>query len=379
MRILIFHNSSDLYGASKILLFTVDILNQNEHNCLVILPSKGLLTEEFDKVGISYKIINLAALRRKYFNIPGIYNRIKTFNKSWKQLKLLIKEERPDLIYTNTSGIIISAFLAKKYQIKHVWHLHEIIQKPKLFSILIGKMINRYSDKVVVVSNAVKAHWETYVDSSKIKRIYNGIKTDLFLETTSNLRNELKIDESEIVISMIGRINHWKGQDYFLEIAELLNAKFQKLKFLMVGDPFPGNEHLLAKLETKIASLHVKDNLINLHYRSDINRILNATDIFVCPSILPDPFPTVILEAMATGKPVVATSLGGALEMISENETGLFIPVNNPEKAVEIISTLIHNPQLISAYGMEGQKRLNNYFSYNAYQKNVLQLIDSLT
>ncbi|MBU1372231.1 MAG: glycosyltransferase family 4 protein [Bacteroidetes bacterium] len=377
MNILMFHSNSDLYGASRILLFTIETFQNEGHYCKVILSSEGPLSNELEQLKVDYEIINLGILRRKYLNFKGIINRIKVTRKAWKALNKLIEKQKPDLIYTNTSGILISAFIAKKHNIKHIWHLHEIILRPKIFTIAIGKLINSYSDKVVVVSEAVKRHWKKYIEVSKITRIYNGIKTTKKLLKESDLRSELNILPQEIVITMIGRINQWKGQDYFLDIAEVLLSENKNLKFVMVGDPFPGNEYMANNLEERISKMKFKDNIINLYYRTDINRILEITDIFICPSILPDPFPTVILEAMSAEKAIVATMQGGALEMIVENETGLLIPINKPQEAAKIIYKLIDVPSLRSGFAKAGKARLEQNFSYDAFQKNILQLINS--
>ena len=131
MNILMFHSNSDLYGASRILLFTIETFQNEGYYCKVILSSEGPLSNELEQLKVDYEIINLGILRRKYLNFKGIINRIKVTRKAWKALNRLIEKQKPDLIYTNTSGILISAFIAKKHNIKHIWHLHEIILRPK--------------------------------------------------------------------------------------------------------------------------------------------------------------------------------------------------------------------------------------------------------
>ena len=377
MKILIFHNSTDLYGSSRILLYTVEVFKKQGYNCLVVVSSEGLFTEELTKLKVNYKIINLGVLRRKYFNVKGIINRALIAKKSWKLLNVLIQDFKPNIIFTNTTVILISAFLAKKHKVTHVWHLHEIIVKPKLLSLIIGYIVNRYSDKVIVVSNAVRYHWEKFIDPSKITRVYNGIKPELYNTFNTDLRKDLCILDEEIVITMIARVNHWKGQNYFLDIATLLNISNTNLKFIMVGDSFPGNEYMVDELEARIAKLPFKNNLINLNYRSDVNEILKATDIFICPSILPDPFPTVILEAMAAGKAIVSTSQGGALEMIDDNQNGLLIPINNPKEAAVIIQTLIDDKEKRLQFAKEAKLTLDKNFSFNAFQQNLLHAINN--
>jgi glycosyltransferase involved in cell wall biosynthesis len=99
-------------------------------------------------------------------------------------------------------------------------------------------------------------------------------------------------------------------------------------------------------------------------------------DIFILPSILPDPFPTVILEAMASGKPVVATAHGGAKEMILEGETGLLIPWDNPGSAAEAISDLVNNKKIREKMGEKGRSRVLDKFSPEAYRKNFTELFE---
>lgn len=377
MRIIILHNTSDLYGASRILLFTAEALQTNGHQCIIVLSEEGLLTEELKKINIEFKIIRLGILRRKYFNVKGIINRIIVNKNAWIQLKRLIKEEKPDVIYSNTTGVLIGALVAKSSNVKHFWHLHEIIIKPKLFTIFMGWLVNRYSDKVIVVSDAVKQHWVKYIDEKKLFRIYNGIKADHFEISKSTLRQELGIAEHEIIVTMIGRINHWKGQGYFLKIASLICQKNKNVKFIMVGDSYQGNEHLLKELEQTIMTLNLESKVVNLGYRTDINHILLSTDIFISPSILPDPFPTVILEAMASAKPIAATQHGGAKEMVLDGVTGFHIPINSADKAAEIITKMINDKELRDQFGVAGKKRLNELFSYQSFQINLLQTISN--
>lgn len=377
MRIIILHNTSDLYGASRILLFTAEALQTNGHQCIIVLSEEGLLTEELKKINIEFKIIRLGILRRKYFNVKGIINRIIVNKNAWIQLKRLIKEEKPDVIYSNTTGVLIGALVAKSSNVKHFWHLHEIIIKPKLFTIFMGWLVNRYSDKVIVVSDAVKQHWVKYIDEKKLFRIYNGIKADHFEISKSTLRQELGIAEHEIIVTMIGRINHWKGQDYFLKIASLICQKNKNVKFIMVGDSYQGNEHLVKELEQTIMTLNLESKVINLGYRNDINHILLSTDIFISPSILPDPFPTVILEAMASAKPIAATQHGGAKEMVLDGVTGFHIPVNSADEAAVIITKMINDKELRDQFGVAGKKRLNELFSYQSFQINLLQTVSN--
>lgn len=375
MNILILHTASDLYGASKILLIVTEILQRNNYKPIVVLSGDGPLVAELNKLNVEVHIIRLGILRRKYFNVSGMLNRVSVSFKAWRMLSRLISEKQPEIIYSNTTGVIIGALLAWKKGIRHIWHVHEIITKPAAFTRIIGYLLNTFSDKVIVVSDAVKKHWQQTVDPSKIARIYNGIDISPFSDKSSSLRQELKIPEDVVLIGMIGRVNHWKGQNYFLEIARILSDKYPSICFIMAGDAFPGNEHLVEELNANIKGLQLEQKVFNIGYRTDIVNILNALDIFVLPSIQPDPFPTVILEAMSAGKPVIATNHGGAPEMIEDGKSGLLIPVADAGKAAEKACLLIENELLRKEMGIKARERVQEVFSKEAFEKGILGVI----
>lgn len=377
-RILILHSGSDVYGAGKIMLNTATILRDNGFTVFIALPTTGMLFTQLKDEGLNVFVCPLGILRRSYFSVSGIWNRVLELNSARKTLRKFIREHKIGIIYSNTTGVLIGALLALGRNLKHVWHVHEIIQSPKLFSLLIGKCINQYSDQVVMVSNEVKNHWSKFVKSEKCTTIHNGLDYSSFLAEQSIIRKELKVSAGEVLIGMIGRVNHWKGQRYFIEIASVLVKKYQNLRFVMVGDAYPGYEHLHKQLTAAIHVMHLDDYVVDLGFRTDISNILGGIDIFILPSILPDPLPTVILEAMASGKPVVATEHGGALEMVENEKTGFLIPWDDPIAAVNRFETLIIDASLRKQMGANGRERVMTHFSKEQYEKNILSVIKNL-
>lgn len=374
MNILVLGASSDLYGGSKILAIAVKILAEGKHKPIVVLSETGQLVDELRRLHIEVKIIRLGILRRKYLSISGILNRISVTSKAWKALNNLIDEYKIDLIYSNTTGVFIGAFLAKKRNIKHVWHIHEIITNPKVFTKVMAFLLERYSDNIIVVSDSVKVHWAKYVKRKPITRIYNGIDTSLYGQGESLLRQELNLSKSDFLVGMIGRVNHWKGQDYFLDIAKIILKTEPDTKFIIAGDAFPGNEFFVEKLMIRIRAEKLLDSIYYIGYRTDIPNILNAIDVFVLPSILPDPFPTVILEAMASSKPVIATNHGGAMEMVSEGESGILIPFNDASESAKQILSIIGDQEKISNMGKKAKLRIDNLYSHERFRKNILNI-----
>ncbi|MEE1884742.1 glycosyltransferase family 4 protein [Pedobacter flavus] len=377
MNILVLNNTSDLYGGSRILSIVVSILAERKHRPIVILSENGPLTAELDKLGVEWRIIRLGILRRKYLSLSGILNRISVTSKAWKALNKVVDQEKIDLIYSNTTGVFIGAFLAKRRKIKHIWHVHEIIKKPAAFTRILGYLLGKYSDLVIVVSDAVKNHWKNHINGAPIERIYNGINTVPFEQKQGELKQELNIPKDALLILMIGRVNHWKGHHYFIDIAQLIHQQYKNVHFVLAGDAYPGNEHLVEKLENRINNLSFKQKVQYIGYREDIPNLLSSADLFVLPSTQPDPFPTVILEAMASSTCVAATAHGGALEMIDPHKTGIHIPFDDAVNAAHEIG-LILNEVTLKHLGALGRDRIQQHFSLEAFKNNIIEAFETV-
>jgi glycosyltransferase involved in cell wall biosynthesis len=217
----------------------------------------------------------------------------------------------------------------------------------------------------------VADQWQPLLKKSKVQVIHNGIPYDNFLADFPSAKKELGLPEDQVIVGMIARINPWKGQLFFLEIAEKIAANNPKTHFVFVGDPFPGYEPILEELLKKVKDKNLENQVTYLGFREDIPRVMNALDIFVLPSILPDPFPTVILEAMASSKPVVATYPGGSAEMVVDGKTGFLIPMGNVDLGALVLEKLIKNPEIRMEFGKAGRARVLSEFSLKAFEEKI--------
>jgi len=380
MRILLLHSSSDLYGASKIFLQTVQILNAQGHTCHVVVSSAGPLVDKLKQDSVPVNVINLGIIRRKYFTPFGILNRINKWQKANAFLNKYIQQNNIELVYANTTAVILGAYLAHKNKIKHVWHVHEIIGKPKFLFFAIQWIMKRYTSTIICVSKAVQDHWSKNTPSlrSKMQVIYNGI-TPIEKSTEANFRTKYQIPKEAIVIGMAGRVHYWKGQQYFLQIAQqLLNQysysnKATPLYFIITGDAFPGYEYLVDEMQDFIKKNNLGERIFYTGFEDKMDKFYSSIDLLILPSQLPDPLPTVVLEAMQYGVPVAATEQGGALEMIVENETGIFIPIDDVNVASNRIFDLIQIDGL-SKMKQKCIERVKVHFSTITFEKNIKNL-----
>jgi glycosyltransferase involved in cell wall biosynthesis len=198
----------------------------------------------------------------------------------------------------------------------------------------------------------------------------------LFENTASDLRQSLNISPDTILIGMMGRVHFWKGQDYFVNIAGEIFKTHKNVHFLIVGDAFAGYEYLHDNINQLIEKHGLQGHFTQLPYRSDITNIYVALDVFILPSLLPDPAPAVVTEAMAAGLPVVATRQGGAVEMMDNNVSGLLIPINDAPAAAAIIEPLLTNETYRKNMGAEAKKRMQEKFSRTQFNEQIMACIE---
>ena len=371
-KILILHSSNDLYGASKIFIQTCDLLHNANYEIHVMLPSKGPLDELIDKnILINYH--NLGVLRKKYLNPLGLFNRFIINIKAISFLSDYVKKNKINLVYTNTSTIISAAVAAKKNKIPSLFHVHEIPISNKIYEIFIGKIINRYSSKVLTVSNSVKKHWLKYIEVKKIERIYNGI---IFSKTDSLVERER--DQDDFVITSVARIIPYKGHSYLIDIANELIKKSTKFKFLIVGDTLSSYASYEKSIKQKVKDLELENLIKFLGFREDVSSILKQSDLFIHPAIAPDPLPTVLFESLHNDLPTVATNLGGAIEILDNGNNGLLIPYNDPKKAADLINEYCANTKLQKKHLENSKKNFKINFSSESFNKNILKEVNNL-
>jgi glycosyltransferase involved in cell wall biosynthesis len=392
MRILFLHSSSDAYGASKIFLQTVSIAQKIGHTVVVALSNKGSLEQSIRAMGIEVHIVNLGIIRRQYFNLVGIINRFQKWRNAAGVLKTIIQSHQIDTIYSNTAAVLIGGYIARRNGLKHIWHIHEIIEKPVFLNRFLAWRFRATADQLIVVSKAVEQHWQHALPANKITQIYNGIEP-IKASDAPDFKSTFNIPANALVICMAARIHYWKGQSYFVEIARALLTKQKSLLqnslasenqlnektplyFLIAGDPFPGYEYLLDDLKAQLIDPIFEGRVFYLGLVKEMDIFYRSVDLLILPSQLQDPLPTVILEAMQYGLPVVATAQGGALEMVQENVTGIFIPLDNAAVAAEKIHAILP-ASIRQPMGAAGKERVATYFSQAAFEKNITAVFEN--
>lgn len=374
INILFLHAGAEMYGADKVMLDLIKNLDRKKFQAYVVLPTNGVLVNALKQEGIFVEVMPYPIMRRKYFNPKGIIQYVFGLIKYSIKLANYCEEKNIDLVHTNTAATLEGALVSKKLSIPLLWSIHEIIVSPKLMFKLTSKLISKYASITITDSNAVKKHLDSsgYFNEGMIKTIYNGVDSNRFRPDNDceYLREEWNIPTGAHVIGMMGRVNRWKGQGDFLEAANILMERYSDLYTVFVGAAFEGEEWRERELEEKIAESPYSDRIINKGYRTDSEGIYNLYDVFVLPSTDPDPLPTVVLEAMASGKPIVGYAHGGVCEMVKEGYNGLLAEVRNPEDLANKIEQILCDATRRKEMGENSRRRLMEFFSMESYIHN---------
>lgn len=371
--ILFIHQSAELYGSDKTLLLLLKNLDKNKFKPVVLLPFDGPLKEALENEKIEVVIAPVLKLYRKLFTPKNIFGFFKDIKVAFKIVNELHKKYQFTLIYSNTLAVLFGIMFAWKNNIKHLWHVHEIIEKPSLFKkAFVGLLSLKSNTHIVYNSHATKVFWE--VNKSIIHKgavIWNGIETNIPESSTSELSEIRKklflIQPNEIVLALVGRISRWKGQMILLDAFNNLVQKNDNIKLVFVGAPPPNQEKFQEDLEDRISSFNLNDKVLIIPFQNEIHKIWQAIDIAVVPSTEPEPFGMVAIEAMLAHKPIVGSNHGGLTEIIENNATGFLVTPNSVQDLVIALEKLIQNELLRKEMGEKGYLRVTTAFSVEQY------------
>jgi glycosyltransferase involved in cell wall biosynthesis len=186
------------------------------------------------------------------------------------------------------------------------------------------------------------------------------------IRNSQTLKKELGIEDGFQVIGTVGRINFTKGHKVLLEAAEKVLQNHPQTVFLIVGgaDERFGHHQVLEELKNFVKRLNIEKNVMFPGFRKDVWETISLLDIFVLPSIKPEGLGLSLVQAMALGKPVIATAQGGPLEIIENDKTGILIPSNDSIILADALVSLLKDPQKSQQIGKAGQRMVSRRFDF---------------
>ena len=268
---------------------------------------------------------------------------------------------------------------AKRLIVRIIWHLHDCLIGDfyPSWAIPIIVKLGWLADNIVCVSNAVKdAYIDAKGDDKKITVVYNGVDIDRFNPQIDivDTRKKLNISD-ERVVSVIGRLEPWKGQKIFIKAADIICKKRQDIIFLIAGGPLFGCEKYEQELKDMVKNLRLEKKVLFIGFRNDPEKIMAVSDIIVHPSTKPEPFGRDIIEAMSCGKPAISTNIGAAVEIIENNKEGILIEPNNPDILAKEIVELLDDKEKAKNLSAFARVKAQDIFDIKKITKQIEKLL----
>ena len=314
--------------------------------------------------------------------IPSLVRRISLINDLialWSLVRLLLKE-KPDIVHTHTSkaGLLgrLSAKIAKAAFIVHTPHGHVFYghfgrMRSQLF-LSIEKLFSLFTHRLVALTDGEMDDYRSLAVGSpeKIQKIHSGVDIAKFKTVqidTVEKKRMLGLSQNGAVVGFIGWLLPIKGPMHLLKAMEVVWQDLPDAQLVFIG-----KGDLDIDLRTAALKASGSGRVKFLGWRNDVDEIIQVFDILALPS-LNEGMGRVLVEAMAAGKPLVASNVGGIPDLVRHNENGLLVPPADEKALAAAIMQLIKEPRKAKLMGQHG-KELCDQFSV----EKMTQKIDNL-
>lgn len=350
MKVLQLISSGGFFGAEKVLLQLSSELQKDKNYHTVVGVLENLKNPHLEIIEECQK----DCLEKVAFPCRG-----KLDLKAILSIRRFIRSNNVNIIHSHNYKSNLYAFIASRglpiglIATCHNWLVDDI--KMKGYATLDRIVLRQFSDVCAVSHYVRKKAIDSGISPTKVHIVNNGISLDSFssLHRNKNIRKELGISDTSTVIGTVGRLSAEKGHRVLLRIAKKILETHPESVFLIIGDG-----PLKSMLENEFSS----PSIIFTGLRKDLVELYSQMDIFVLPS-LKEGLPMVILEAMASKTPIIATSVGAIPTVLKDKETGLLVQPGNEEELSEALLSLMKKPDEMKSMAEKAYLKVRDYYS----------------
>ncbi|MFH1539234.1 MAG: glycosyltransferase family 4 protein [bacterium] len=343
---------SPMGGAQVHLILLLKYIDREKFSCRVITGGGGEFVKRVEELGCPVTVV-------PEFLRP--INPLKDYS-TVSKLAGILKREPADIVHTHTPKGGLARIAARRAGARFVVHtvhgfgFHDFSSPLKKNIFIAGeRFLGRFTDALICVSEESyrRAVENRFVPREKAVCIPNGVDLSSFdpEKTEGTLRGQFGIPSGAPVVGMVGRLDESKDPETFVRAAALVLREHPGAKFVLIGDgPFRG------ALEETARSLGIRDSVIFAGWRDDVPSLLKDMSVFALTS-LREGMPLTLIEAMAMGKPAVATDVIGNREVVVDGETGLLARPRSPESVAAAVVRLLKDPEMMKRAGEAGRRR----------------------
>jgi glycosyltransferase involved in cell wall biosynthesis len=375
--------SSEVGGSDIALFRLVAALDRTRYRPVVVLPGDGPLVMSLRAANIPVRFVPMLQLRP--IRDPAYQIRFcLAFWPAVFRLARLIRRERAQLVHSNSLYSLYGMWASRLVGRPHVWHIREIPSGPEPMRRALASVVRRGARRVVPMTFAVAELFGPRDGlGPSIVPIPDGIDVDEFHPSISGdrIRTELGIDAEAPVVGFVARLDPWKGADVFVRAAAEIARERPDARFIICGGELRGYEGYAQGIRDLASDLGLDGRVLFTGWRytlGDIAEVMAAIDVLLHPPTGPEPFGLVLVEAMATARPVVASRIGGISEVVVDGLTGELIPPGDWHAAATAVLRLLADPSRSKSMGAAGRIRAMEDFEVGAYALRIEALYDSV-
>lgn len=362
----IYHYTDIHTGSPRSMIDLAEATDKSLYEPLIMTPSEGEVSRRASELGV-------AACFGKSTSLSG--KNLLNFIKSFVWFLVFLKKHNVALIHFNGAGWRESSVLAAEMlSIPVVLHLRNHYSPDDVK----GNFNFKIARKIVIISESMRHIFDKYPDiAKKVACIYNGIDVRKFTPAPINITCSFSDKSKYFVVGFVGQISHRKGLDLLIKAVPSLISDFSHVRFLIVGTDGISEPGLTQTFLYELKQQGISEYFEFLGKRQDIPEIMNFIDLLVVPS-RKEPFGKVIVEAMACGKCVIASDVGGIPEIIDDGKNGFIFPNEDDVKLAECLRLAIADQDLRDRIAASGLTSARTRFSTDALISNVQSLYASL-
>ncbi len=320
----------------------------------VVVSSGGELVKELESFGA------------KHYTLPVDQKSLLTALPCIKKLAKIINDEKIDIVHARSRvPAIIAYFACWKTGADFITTCHGYYSK-HLFSKVMG-----WGKYVIAISNAIARHMNEDFDTpmERIKLVPRGTDLDKF-----DFKLPATRAKGAYTIGVIARLTPIKGHPDFIKAVSQLVRQFPFLKVWIVGGASPNKKEYQQEIMTLVRRLGLSQVVEFLGTRKDIPQVLSKLDLLVLPTITQEAFGRVIVEAYAAGVPVVATKVGGIVDIVEDGRTGLLVPPGQPNMLAAACARLLKDRKLAQQFAQAARQKAEKEFSLDIMYKNTIDV-----
>jgi glycosyltransferase involved in cell wall biosynthesis len=353
-------------GSERNIIQLISGVDRDKFEIYIACFTSGKLAEHVRSQGFSVIDLNMAGI----YTVSGLRN--------LGFLRRFVNEKKISLIVTyHESSDFYGFALSFICHIPVISNRRDMSFKTRLHHRMAYRILGRYFDSAIAVSESVKGEVikRRWFPEGKILTIYNAINPVDYGKAHDGvaLKEQFGIPPKSPVVGLVANIHKIKGYEYFLQAACIIVRYHRDVQFVMIGYDSKESDLTIPTLKQYADGIGISQNLHFLGGRLDVPDMIRIFDIAVLAS-LSEGFSNVILEYMASSKPVVATEVGGNPEIVVHGETGLLVPPADSDALASAILSILEDKDMALRFGMAGRKRVEERFSLDVMLRNYENL-----